>query len=232
MLVREGLRSLADLAQSPAPASATSSTATIRIQRASEADRDHLRTVLDLIEEAKSWLVHKGEDQWANPYSSSGRRDHRAVRNLASASRNARQAWMAFDEMAHDDSRPVQNINFYIGYVPTSAASTRRKRRKRRSLAALTHGTVAQQFISHPLSVAVNELYARLMARLWQSVMVAANVIISIVISALAQAGIIAASTIAIISTIMSKRHRHEPADESLVIPSFYIWSRRVDVGR
>lgn len=178
-----------------------------------EATKEHLEAALGLIDEARSWVSSKSADQWAQPWPDRKNRDARIIRGLHSVSRDARRYFLFFHEIAHSKSQPTQSTSVTLGYAPALAASNRRKRHAR---PALSRDAAAHLSTNYSLSVRANKLYAALIARLWQSVMIAASIIISMVIGAMAQGGIIVACTVAIICTIMSHRHRHEPADESL----------------
>jgi hypothetical protein len=81
------------------------------------------------------------------------------------------------------------------------------------------------------LSLKINQDYAAVLADAFKGIMIAAILVTSIVMGIMARVTIIVACAVAVIATIMSHRHRHEPADGFLLLKTVNMNPWRVAVG-
>jgi hypothetical protein len=74
-------------------------TETLRIRRAASED---MKTIIDLIDDARAWLPGKGTDQWAKPWPNPAARDARVLRDL-----KAGRTWLVHE---NGDEAPVATV--------------------------------------------------------------------------------------------------------------------------
>ena len=102
-------------------------------------------------------------------------------------------------------------------FSPQEKDSAEQTTRDHSDLAAETLSPATHLGPESSIYLRVNQAYAAILAGAYQGIMLAAVLIIFMVMGIMARVNILAASTVAVIATIMFHRHRHEPADGSLL---------------